>query len=317
MTSLLMLLAMPPDVQTQYYACLRAEFPDLLINLVDHHSKVDPYIGSATILMTYGPMLSDHVVRDAVNLKWIQALGTGVDNLIDLPSLRPDILITNIHGIHGAAMSEAALMLMLALSRDFPRVLRNQDRRVWERWPARLLEEKTLGILGVGAIAEALAIRCKALGMTVVGVSSAKREVTGFDRVYAREDLVSAVGSFDFFLVLTPYSSATRNVVNATVFSAMKPGSYFINLARGGVVDEDALISALQSGQIAGAALDVFNEEPLPERHPLWEMKNVIVTPHLAGFYDGYVARALPVVVENIRRFLAGDIANMINVVRR
>ena len=92
MTSLLMLLAMPPDVQTQYYACLRAEFPDLLINLVDHHSKVDPYIGSATILMTYGPMLSDHVVRDAVNLKWIQALGTGVDNLIDLPSLRPDIL---------------------------------------------------------------------------------------------------------------------------------------------------------------------------------------------------------------------------------
>ena len=82
-------------------------------------------------------------------------------------------------------------------------------------------------------------------------------------------------------------------------------------------MDEDALISALQSGQIAGAALDVFNEEPLPERHPLWEMKNVIVTPHLAGFYGGYVARALPVVVENIRRFLAGDIANMINVVRR
>jgi phosphoglycerate dehydrogenase-like enzyme len=174
-----------------------------------------------------------------------------------------------------------------------------------------------LGILGVGVIAEALAIRCKALGMTVVGISSAKREVTGFDRVYGREDLVSAVGSFDFFLVLTPYSSATRNLVNATVVSAMKPGSYFNNLARGGVVDEDALISALQSGQIAGAALDVFNEEPLPERHPLWEMKNVIVTPHLAGFYDGYVARALPVVVENIRRFLAGDIANMINVVRR
>jgi len=317
MTTLLMLLAMPSEVQMQYYARLRSTFPDLTINLVDHHSKVDPYVRSATILMTYGPMMSDHVVRDAENLQWIQALGTGVDNLIDLPSLRPDVLVTNIRGIHGAPMSEAAIMAMLALSRDLPRVFRNQDRRVWERWPARLLSEKTLGILGVGAIAEALALRCKALGMVVVGVSSVKREVRGFDRMYYREELKSAVGSFDFFVVLTPYSSATRNIVDAEVFSAMKRSSYFINLARGGVVDEGALIQALESDRIAGAALDVFSQEPLPEQHPLWGIKNVILTPHLAGFYDGYAASALPVVEENIRKFLAGDIANMINLVRR
>jgi D-2-hydroxyacid dehydrogenase (NADP+) len=312
-----MLLAMPSEVQMQYYASLHSTFPDLTIHLVDHHSKVDPYIGSASILMTYGPMLSDHVVRDAVNLKWIQALGTGVDNLLDLPSLRRDVLITNIQGIHGAPVSEAAIMAMLALSRDFPRVLRNQDRHVWERWPARLLNEKTLGILGIGNIAEALALRCKALGMTVVGISSAKREIHGFDRVYGREELVRAVGDLDFFVVLTPYSSATRHIVGSTVFSAMKLNSYFINLARGGVVDEGALIEALESGQIAGAALDVFSHEPLPENHPLWMMKNVIVTPHLAGFYDGYPDHALPVVEENIRRFLAGDTVNMINVVKR
>jgi D-2-hydroxyacid dehydrogenase (NADP+) len=317
MTNLLMLLTMPSEIQMQYYTRLRSTFPDLTINLVDHHSKVNPYVQSATILMTYGPMMSDHVVRDGVKLQWIQALGTGVDNLIDLPSLRPDILITNIRGIHGAPMSEAAIMAMLALSRDFPRVLRNQNQRLWERWPPRLLNEKTLGILGVGTIAEALALRCKALGMTVVGISSVKRDVPGFDQIYRREDLISAVSSFDFFVVLTPYSSATRNIVDAAVFSAMKSSSYFINLARGGVVDEAALIQALERSQIAGAALDVFNQEPLPEQHPLWEMKNVILTPHLAGFYDGYAARALPVIEENIRRFLAGDIANMINVVRR
>jgi D-2-hydroxyacid dehydrogenase (NADP+) len=317
MTNLLMLLTMPSEIQMQYYTGLRSTFPDLTINLVDHHSKVNPYVQSATILMTYGPMMSDHVVRDGVKLQWIQALGTGVDNLIDLPSLRPDILITNIRGIHGAPMSEAAIMAMLALSRDFPRVLRNQNQRLWERWPPRLLNEKTLGILGVGTIAEALALRCKALGMTVVGISSVKRDVPGFDQIYRREDLISAVSSFDFFVVLTPYSSATRNIVDAAVFSAMKSSSYFINLARGGVVDEAALIQALERSQIAGAALDVFNQEPLPEQHPLWEMKNVILTPHLAGFYDGYAARALPVIEENIRRFLAGDIANMINVVRR
>jgi phosphoglycerate dehydrogenase-like enzyme len=292
-------------------------FPQLIIHRVDHHSKVGPYIGTADILMTFAPMITDQVVRQAANLKWIQALGTGVDNLIDLPSLRRDVLITNIRGIHGAPMSEAAIMAMLALSRDLPLVVRNQDRHLWERWPARLLDGKKLGILGIGVIAEALAPKCKALGMTVAGISSVPRTVPGFDRVYGRDELLSAVRDLDYLVALTPYSPATRHIVDATVFSAMKPASYFINLARGGVVDEEALIKALQNGQIAGAALDVFSHEPLPGDHPFWTMKNVLVTPHLGGFYDGYADRALPVVEENIRRFLAGDTMNMINVVRR
>jgi D-2-hydroxyacid dehydrogenase (NADP+) len=317
MTSLLILLAMPPETVTHYYSRLRASFPQLTIHLVDHHSKVGPYIGSADILMTFGPMITDQVVRKAANLKWIQALGTGVDNLVDLPSLRDDIIITNIHGIHGAAMSEAAIMAMLALSRNFPRVVRNQDRHLWERWPARLLDGKKLGILGIGVIAEALAPKCKALGMTVVGISSVKRAVAGFDRIYGRDEFICTVRDLDYLVVLTPHSPATHHIVNGAIFSAMNPTSYFINLARGGVVDEEALIKALENGQIAGAALDVFNQEPLPEDHPFWSMKNVIVTPHLGGFYDGYADRALPVVEENIRRFLAGDTMNMINVVKR
>lgn len=317
MTSLLILLAMPPETVAQYYSRLRATFPQLTVNLVDHHSKVGPYIGSAGILMTFGPMITDQVVRDATNLKWIQALGTGVDNLIDLPSLRSDVIVTNIQGIHGAAMSEAAIMAMLALSRDFPRVVRNQDRHLWERWPARLLEGKKLGILGIGVISETLAPKCKALGMTVVGITSVKRTVAGFDRVYGRDELISAVRDLDYLVVLTPYSPVTHHMVDATVFAGMKPTSYFINLARGGVVDEPALIAALKNRQIAGSALDVFNDEPLPQDHPFWTMKNVIVTPHLGGYYDGYADRALPVVEENIRRFLAGDTKNMINVVKR
>jgi phosphoglycerate dehydrogenase-like enzyme len=317
MTSLLILLAMPPEIATQYYARLRATFPLLTIHLVDHHSKVGPYIHDADILVTFAPMVTDQIVRAAVNLKWIQALGTGVDNLTDLPSLRGDVIITNIRGIHGASMSEAAIMAMLTLGRDFPRVVRNQDRHRWERWPASLLDWKKVGILGIGVIAEALAPRCKALGMTVVGISSVKRTVAGFDRVYGRDELVSAVCSLDYLVVLTPYSPATRHIVDAAVFSAMKPTSYFINLARGGVVDEGALIKSLENGRIAGAALDVFSNEPLPEDHPFWAMKNVIVTPHLGGFYDGYADRALPVVEENIRRFLAGDTMNMMNVVKR
>ncbi|HXM20115.1 MAG TPA: D-2-hydroxyacid dehydrogenase [Terriglobales bacterium] len=317
MTSLLILLAMPPQTVTQYYSRLRAAFPQLTIHLVDHHSKVGPYIGSADILMTFAPMITDQVVREAANLKWIQALGTGVDNLIDLPSLRNDVIVTNIQGIHGAPMSEAAIMAMLALSRDLPRAVRNQDRHLWERWPAGLLDGKKLGILGIGVIAEALAPKCKALGMTVVGISSVQRTVAGFDRIHGRDEFISAVRDLDYLVVLTPYSPATRHIVDTAILSAMKRTSYFINLARGGVVDEEALIKALENGQIAGAALDVFSQEPLPEDHPFWSMKNVIVTPHLGGFYDGYADRALPVVEENIRRFLAGDTMNMINVIGR
>jgi D-2-hydroxyacid dehydrogenase (NADP+) len=317
MTSLLIILAMPPEIVTQYDSRLRTAFPQLTINLVDHHSKVGPHIGGADILLTFAPMITDQVVREAVNLKWIQALGTGVDNLVDLPSLRRDVIVTNLQGIHGAPMSEAAIMAMLALSRDLPRAIRNQDRHLWERWPASLLDGKKVGIVGIGVIAEALAPKCKAMAMTVVGISSIQRTVVGFDRMYGRDEFVLAVRDLDYLVVLTPYSPATHRIVNAAIFSAMKPTSYFINLARGGVVDEGALIQALENGQIAGAALDVFSHEPLPEDHPLWSMKNVMVTPHLGGFYDGYADRALPVVEENIRRFLAGDTANMINVVRR
>jgi D-2-hydroxyacid dehydrogenase (NADP+) len=317
MTSLLILLAMPRETTTQYYSRLARAFPRLAIHLVDHHSKVGPHIGGADILLTFAPMITDQVVREAVNLKWIQALGTGVDNLVDLPSLRRDVIVTNLQGIHGAPMSEAAIMAMLALSRDLPRAIRNQDRHLWERWPASLLDGKKVGIVGIGVIAEALAPKCKAMGMAVVGISSVRRTVVGFDRMYGRDEFILAVRDLDYLVVLTPYSTATRHMVNAAIFSAMRPTSYFINLARGGVVDEGALIQALENGQIAGAALDVFSHEPLPEDHPLWSMKNVIVTPHLGGFYHGYADRALPVVEENIRRFIAGDTANMINVVRR
>jgi D-2-hydroxyacid dehydrogenase (NADP+) len=317
MTSLLIILEMPEEVRGQYHDGLRAAFPELTIHVVDHHSKSGPYIGSADILLTFGTMVTDRVLHEAEKLKWVQALGSGVDGIANSPSLRSDLIVTNIRGIHGATVSEAAIAAMLALSRNLPRVVRNQDRHRWERWPARLLDGKTVGILGIGAIAQALAPKCKALGMTVVGISSAKREVGGFDRIHLRDEVVAAVADLDYLVVLTPYSPETRNIVSDAVFSAMKPTSYFINVARGGVVDEGALIKALENGQIAGAALDVFNEEPLPENHPFWSMGNVIVTPHLGGYFDGYANRALPTIEENIRKFLAGDIANMINVVRR
>jgi D-2-hydroxyacid dehydrogenase (NADP+) len=317
MSRLLILLTLPPHVREHYRSRLAERFPELAIDVVDHHSKAGPFMGKADALLTFGPHMKDEVLRGADNLKWVQALGTGVDNLIDLPSLRPDVIITNIRGIHGAPVSEAALMMMLGLARDFATSVRNQDKQIWTRWPAQLLDGKTVGIYGVGQIAESLAPRCKALGMTVIGFTSARRELPGFDRMHERGELIAKAGTLDFLVLLAPYADDIRNLVDARVLAAMKPSSYLINLARGGIVDEDALLSALARGEIAGAALDVFQEEPLPAGYPLWSAKNVIITPHLGGFCDVYAERALVTVEHNMACFLRGDFDKMINVVRR
>jgi D-2-hydroxyacid dehydrogenase (NADP+) len=317
MPRLLILLTLPTQVRDQYRVRLGQQFPELGIDMVDHYSKAAPFIADADALLTFGPMVKDEMLRGADKLRWVQALGTGVDGIIDQPALRPEVVITNIRGIHGAPVSEAALMMMLAVSRGFADSVRDQDRHVWRRAPPRLLDGKTVGIFGVGLIAEALAPKCRALGMTVIGFTSAKRDLPGFDRMHDRGELIGLAPTLDYLVLLAPYSEATHRLIDARVFAAMKPSGYLINLARGGIVDEDALIAALEEGRIAGAALDVFQEEPLPAEHPLWSTRNVIVTPHLGGFCDVYAERALPTIEHNMACFLRGDIDKMINIVRR
>jgi D-2-hydroxyacid dehydrogenase (NADP+) len=315
MTNLVILLTLPEPIRSQYRDRLKARFPELNITLVDHHTKVGPFIGSADALLTFAPMLSDKVLQAADNLKWVQALGTGVDNLVDRPCLRKDVIVTNIHGIHGPPVSEAAMAAMLALARGVPRAVRLQEKHQWQRFPAQLLHNKTVGIFGIGVIAEALAPKCKVFGMNVIGISSVPRLVAGFDRMHASSQLTKVAGELDFFVLLTPLTEKTRNSIDAKVFAAMKPTSFFINLARGGVVDEAALIEALQAGRIAGAALDVFNEEPLPATHPFWSMDNVLITTHQGGFCDVYIDHAWPTIEANMQCFLNGNIGGMINVV--
>ena len=313
----LILLTFPEPIRKVYRDGLAEAFPQLKIDMVDHHSKVDPYINEANILVTFGAHMADHVLEKATNLKWIQALGTGVDGIVDSPALRDGVIVTNLHGLHGASVSESVLTAMLALSRNLLRAVRSQDAGRWDRFPVNLVKGKTVGILGVGVIATELAPRCQALGMTVIGITSSPRSVPGFDRMVSRDQLLDVAAELDHLVLLIPYTSETDRIVGRAVLKRMKRSAFLINVARGGVVDQPALVEALQAGLIAGAALDVFAEEPLPDGHPLWKMPNVLITPHMAGFHAGYPDEALPIVIENIRHFLAGDIDGMINMVRR
>jgi phosphoglycerate dehydrogenase-like enzyme len=210
-------------------------------------------------------------------------------------------------------MSEMAILLMLALNRNFPKVIRNQDQRVWERWPGKLLYKKKVGILGVGIIGEEIARKCKFLGMTVFGIDLVKRKIDSIDFFYGPEELLQVTKEVDYFIIVVPATPQTKKMIGTEALSSMKPTAFLINIGRGDIVDEEALIHALKTGKIAGAALDTFWKEPLPKDNPLWDMKNVIITPHVGGISDIYVEQVLPILEENLRRFLQGERENLIN----
>lgn len=316
MTKVLIFLLLPEEVRRDYQSRLQRGFPELDFTLARTYDEACAEIPDADILYTFGAMVRDDLYRHAQKLEWVQALGTGLDNIIDAPSLSPDAIVTSTRGIHGKPMSEAAFLYMLALSRDFPRALRAQKNHAWERWPPKLLHGKNVGILGVGLIAEELAPRCKAFGMTVTGISRTPRDLLGFDSFVPRASLKEAVGQLDFLILLIPFEQETRHIVDAQIFAAMKKSAYLINIARGGVVDEAALVDALEQGEIAGAAVDAFLQEPLPPEHPLWDAPNILLTPHTAAFNVSYIDDALPQFEHNLRCFLAGDPAAMINIDR-
>ncbi|MBM4348519.1 MAG: D-2-hydroxyacid dehydrogenase [Deltaproteobacteria bacterium] len=308
------LLVLNPSAE-EYKKALGPKFPELTIHPAIKEEESGDFIGKAEILLTN--RISDALMKKAIKLQWIQATTTGVDYLVNLPSLRKEVLITSTRGIHGPQMSEMAILLMLALSRNLPQVIRNQDQKIWNRWSGKLLYQKKVGIVGLGAIGREIAKKCKAFGMVVYGIATEKREVEGVDYSYGIEGFPRVLKEADYLILVVPNTPGTRKMIGAKELSMMKPTAYLINIARGEIVDEEALVHALRIGRIAGAALDVFNAEPLPADHPFWELENVILTPHLGGMSENYVTLVLSIFEENLRRFLQGERRNLINFVER
>ena len=270
--------------------------------------------GEARAIVALDSRFDEGLIAAAPHLQWIQALSSGTEVIAGLKCLdRSRVIVTTTRGIHGPQMSEMTLMHMLALTHRLPHMLRNQQEHRWERFEQPLLWRKTVAILGVGAIAEALARCCKAFEMNVIGISRSERQVEHFDRVYPRTRIEEAVALADYLVVLAPHTRANHGIVDAGVLAAMKPDAYLVNVSRGGVIDEDALLDALRRRAIAGAGLDVFATEPLPEDHPLWSMDNVMITPRLGGMSNVYVEQALPVLRHNLAAFVSGDRDRMIN----
>lgn len=292
------------DVDADWYAGqLETLCPNYAFIAAKDNETALRHAGKAHIIIGLAPYLDEALIAAAVQLEWVQALTAGVDNLLAMPALRADVTLSNCNGFHAPQMSELAFLMMLSLNRDAPRMQQNQGQRVWQRWPQKLLFNKTVTIVGVGAIAEGLAKRCKAFDMTVIGVSNGRATAPGFDKMVKRDALLAAAAECDFLIALTPYDARTHHIIDAKVFGAMPAHSYLINLSRGGCVDEAALIDALNTGAIAGAGLDVFAHEPLPETDPIWDAPNIMITPHIGGMADIYKQQALPLVAANLNAF--------------
>ncbi len=296
---------------------VRRECPQFAFAYARDEQEALHICGDAEVLLAMAHEVSDALVSRMPKLRYLCALSAGTDRLETLHTLQPDVLVTSARGIHGPQMSELAFLSMIALARDFRRMQRNQAAHAWERWPQRLIFGKTAVIVGIGPIAEELAARCVAFGMRVIGVSDARDSAPHFDKLMKRSELAEAAAVADYMILLVPLSANTTHLIDARVIAAMKPGAILINLARGPVVDEKALAAALRSGHLGGAGLDVFEEEPLPDASPFWDMPNVIITPRIGGMSDVYPRQVLPLLVHNLRCYEQGRLDDLKNVVRR
>ncbi len=306
------------DVHVEMYRdALQAEFPALQFALFRRAAEVTGDLSDVDVMIMFGIELRDHMLTGAPQLKWIQSLATGVDHFLRCPALGPQVLITSGRGIHGPPMREQVVYMMIAVSRDATRQVEDNQHRIWARRLWSTLHGKTVAVVGTGIVGAAIGELLQAFGMRVIGVSRTPRKEKGFDAMMPVDRLADAAAKADFLINVLPAAPYNLNLFDTTVFAAMKPSAYYISAGRGQTVDEAALLAALRERRIAGAAFDVFQTEPLPPDSPFWNLPNVFITPHVGGYIVEYEDFIMPLIIDNMRLFLAGRQSEMKNIVAR
>ena len=250
----------------------------------------------------------------ANKLRWIHSPAAAVHQLMFPELIKSEVMVTNSGDVHGPVVAEHAVALLLALAKRLPQAAHYQQRRqwaqetLWQQEPRpREVSGATVVVVGLGSIGREFTVRAKALGMRVLAVrENPQKGTAGADAVYGTAELDNLLPQADFLLLCTPVTPTTNQLINKARLARMKPDSYLINVGRGSLADEAALIEALKQNQIAGAGLDVFTEEPLPSDSHFWNLENVLITPHTAAVTDRLWDRHYQLIGENLRRFLDG-----------
>lgn len=293
------------DVEIDAYGMIPSQFPQVDTRI---EKTAEEFVEAArdADIICMARKYERSMVLGAHHLKWLHVGGTGIDRLHPLSDLDPKLIITNTPGLNAEMMADYVICVILMLTWDFPRLMRNQLERKWERWAVDKLEGKVLALIGVGNIGRAVARRATALGMRVVGIKRSLEPVPGVERVVGLDQLHQILGEADLTVLAVPLTRETQGMIGPRELDAMKKSAYLINVCRGGVVQERALIAALQEERIAGAALDVFENEPLPPDSELWGLKSVIISPHVSSWSKDYRTRAAEIFCVNLERYLSG-----------
>jgi D-2-hydroxyacid dehydrogenase (NADP+) len=262
----------------------------------------------ARAAVTYGVPPVDRLGQ-APGLKWIQLISAGVPQELCGPARERGITVTNLAGLYGPSIAEHALGLMTALARNLHVAFRNQQERRWDRTLAHTMSDlsgRTLAVLGLGNIGQNIARLARAYGMRVIGCRRRPRPTPGVDRVYPPADLRAMLAEADYLAVALPLTAQTQGMLGPAEFAAMKRGVVYVNVSRGGVAQEPALLDALRSGQVAAAGLDVYAVEPLAADHPLWLVPNVVLGPHYSGEVVNQSSLPVERFARNLRNWLSG-----------
>jgi D-2-hydroxyacid dehydrogenase (NADP+) len=269
-----------------------------------------------TEVLLSNPIVPDDILKRAPLLRWVQLTSAGVDRLADSELVHSGgVVVTTASGIHAVPISEYVIGAMIAFAKGFPRAARSQAKNSWQAYLATEMEGATVGVLGLGAIGRRVAELSKALGMRVFAVRrSCERRMTGAeagepfaDELFPRSELAAFLAESDYVVLAVPLTAESRQMIGEAELAAMKPTAVIVNIARGAVIDQGALIRALKGGRIGGAALDVTDPEPLPPESELWGLENVMITPHISGGTPRYMDRAIELFCDNLRRYLAGE----------
>ena len=298
----------PADLRDHVEAAL----PGIDLRAATDHDDARERIPDAEVVIEHG--ITGDLLARADSLEWLQSLSAGVDRY-DLDAFAErGVILTNISGVHADPIAEHVLALALAFERRLPRAIEQGRDREWRRFPAGELRGSTVGIVGVGAIGGRVAELASAVGTRVLGV---KRDTTTYDdavdEIFPPGKLHTVLGRSDYVVLACPLTEETEGMIGARELASIGPDGVLINVARGAVVDHDALVSQIREGYLGGAALDVTDPEPLPRESPLWDSSDVIVTPHMAGGSPAFPRRCAEIFVENYRRYVDGEVDAMRN----
>jgi phosphoglycerate dehydrogenase-like enzyme len=288
----------------RYEELLRKHVPGAEYLFFDDPAEAAKHASEAEIALVTRSFPPEHFPR-MERLEWIQVMAAGIENYMARKELFRDIPVCRIVGAFGKYMAEYVFGYLFYLSQGIGRVVKAQAQKQWDPFLMEFVHRKTLGIMGLGTIGLFIAEKAKAFGMRVVSWDMARRETPFVDRQYEASEMKAFLGEADFVLLTVPATPRTVDLVNRDVFRAMKKTAYLINICRGTVVDEAALVEALRAGEIAGAVIDVMKEEPLPPESPLWDCPNLIVSAHISG--PSLPEDMVEVFKENYRRFLAKE----------